>query len=102
MCLFSFTYWDRHYNINTDDIGEVFSTPRDKGWYKFKMFIDVNERRIDRFYSYVIFNEDDDPIECTAVMLTDGDIYYCVNKIETFESNYREKYLSLFKPDITD
>lgn len=97
MCLFTFTYYDHHYVEEINEDKDVITVPKDLGWYKFKVFIDVNERRIDRFYSYVIFNEEEVPLECTCVLLNDGEKYFAVNKIETFEKNYRENYLTLFK-----
>jgi hypothetical protein len=102
MCLFSFTYWDKHYDQKFDDQGEQYAIPRDEDWYKFKLFIDVNERRIDRFNSTVIFDSENNPIECTCVTLSDGCTYFAVNKVDTFEKNYRENYLTLFKPMITE
>lgn len=96
MTLFSFTYWDRHKDRVIDEEGNIIDKPRDKNWYKFKYIFDVNEVRITDFNSTVIFEDDDTPIECTEVTMSNDKIFYAVNKIDTFEKNYRENCLPLF------
>jgi hypothetical protein len=66
------------------------------GLKSFHMVIDVNEVRIVAFRSDVIMDDEDNPTEITKVFLSDGSCLFAANKIDAFESNYREKYLTLF------
>jgi hypothetical protein len=93
--IFKFRIYDKHETITfTDNLINVI--PFDD-WVTFTFILDVNELRITAFRSYVLFTEDNTPIECTKVFLNDGSFVFATNKIDTFEKNYRENYLNLFE-----
>ena len=93
--IFKFRIYDKHETITFDEEG-VIVKPFDD-WVTFTFVIDVNEIRITAFRSYVLFTEDNTPIECTKVFLNDGSFVFATNKIDTFERNYRDGYLNLFE-----
>lgn len=95
MCIFKFRIYDKHENQSFDEGGDIIIKPFDE-WVTFTFIMDVNELRIIAFRSYVLFTEDNTPIECTKVFLTDNSFVFAVNKIDTFEKNYKENYLNLF------
>jgi hypothetical protein len=93
--IFKFRIYDKHETITFID-NLISVTPFDD-WVTFTFILDVNELRITAFRSYVLFTEDNTPIECTKVFLNDGSFVFATNKIDTFEKNYRENYLNLFE-----
>lgn len=97
MCLFKIRIYDWHEDLRLNENNEFEAVPRlDDGLKTFHLIIDVNEIKITGFRSYTIFDSDNNPTEVTKVFLDDGSFVFAANKIDTFESNYRENYLSLF------
>ncbi len=99
MSTFKFRILDYHEDISFTDEGDMLAIPRlNEGLKSFHFVIDVNEMRINAFRSYTILDSENNPTEVTKVFLSDGSFVFAANKIETFEQNYKEDYLSLFKP----
>ena len=97
MSLFKFKIKDYHYEPYLDEYNELAFKPILKdGLKSFHLSIDVNEVRITAFRSDVIMDEDGNPTEVTKVFLSDGSCVFGANKIDSFELNYTNNYLSLF------
>lgn len=96
MSTFKFRIYDKHEKQDFDGEGNLIITPFDE-WLPFTFIIDINEVRITAFRSYVLFSIDETPVEVTKVFLNDGSFVFAVNKIDTFEKNYKDNYLSLFE-----
>jgi len=62
----------------------------------FNFALETAEVVIVAFRSYVLFDAEGNPKECTKVYLSDGSILFAVNKFDTFEKNYLENYIPLF------
>lgn len=97
MSTFKFRILDWHEYITFTDEGDMIVTPiLSDGLKSFHFVLDVNEIRINAFRSYAILDSDNNPTEVTKVFLSDGSFVFAANKLETFEQNYKEDYLSLF------
>jgi len=97
MALFKFRIYDFH-DKQVIENGDVCFIPfGDFG--TFYLAIETAEVTITSFRSYVLFDSEDLPHECTKVFLSDGSFVFATNKFETFEKNYTENYIPLFKED---
>jgi hypothetical protein len=65
-------------------------------WALFNFALETSETVIISFRSYVLFDSEGNPKECTKVYLSDGSYLFAVNKFDTFEKNYLENYIPLF------
>jgi len=93
---FKFLILDKHKEERIDKTsGEIIFVPYGE-WLTFEMEIDIMEVRISRFRSDVVFN-DETPMPCTKVYLSDGSFLLAKNKIDTFRKKYKEEYIPLIK-----
>lgn len=95
MALFSFRIIDKHEKITFDEYGNPIATPYGE-WLPFNFAIETAEIVIVSFRSYILFDENDYPVNVTKVFLSDGSFVFAATKYETFEKNYLEKYIPLF------
>ena len=100
MALFKFRIYDYHDKQVIED-GEVMFKPFGE-FGTFYLAIETAEVTITSFRSYVLFDGEDLPHECTKVFLSDGSFVFATNKFETFEKNFIEVYTPLFKDDFSD
>ena len=97
MSLFKFRIIDYHNETILSDKGDIILKPiLADGLKYFHIVIDVADIRISAFRSDVIIDGDGNPTEVTKVFLSDGSFVLAANKLESFEANYRENYLTLF------
>lgn len=103
MALFKFRIIDKHENQDFDEYGCIIAKPFGE-WAFFNFALETSETVITSFRSYVLFDSEGNPKECTKVFLSDGSFLFAVNKFDTFEKNYTENYIPLFniKPDYLD
>ncbi len=88
--------YDCHEVQTPDDTGDLNVEPFD-WWHKFKISIDLNQVGIEAFREYVLFiSKDEKPIQCTMIMLTTGNVLYCVDKY----SKFKEKFDKIKKESI--
>ena len=95
MALFKFRIIDKHETQEFDDYGGIIGKPFGE-WAFFNFAMETAETVIVAFRSYVLFDAEGNPKECTKVYLSDGTILFAVNKFDTFEKNYLENYIPLF------
>ena len=95
MALFKFRIIDKHETQEFDEFGSLICKPFGD-WLAFNFALETSELTIVGFKSYVLFDAEGNPKECTKVYLSDGSILYAVNKFDTFEKNYTENYIPLF------
>lgn len=100
MALFKFRIYDFHDKQTIED-GEVLFTPFGE-FGTFYLAIETAEVTITSFRSYVLFDSEDLPHECTKVYLSDGSFVFATNKFETFEKNFIEVYTPLFDIKVSD
>jgi hypothetical protein len=102
MSLFKFRILDYHNEAILNEEGDVILKPiLSDGLKTFHMIIDVVDIRISAFRSDVILDEDGNPTEVTKVFLSDGSFVFGANKLDSFEANYRDNYLTLFTKEET-
>ena len=94
MALYDFRIYDYHERQSVEDNNVQFTPFGDFG--TFYLAIETAEIVITSFRSYVLFDKQDLPIECTKVYLSDGSFVFATNKYDTFKKNYLENYVPLF------
>jgi hypothetical protein len=87
--MFEFKIYDIHVKQKFDDLGELYTHPQDGiNWLTFDFAVDLNQIKIDCFRAFVLFDDEDTPINCTKVHLGDGSFVYAKVNYETFKKNY--------------
>ena len=86
---FKFKIYDIHVQQKFDDLGELFTVPYDGvKWLTFNFAIDINAIKVEGIKEYVLFDDENNPINCTKVHLSDGSFVYAKVNFDTFEKNY--------------
>lgn len=84
MNLFKFQIYDIHETQKHNENGELYTEPFSFDWSKFYFVINTNLIEITAFRSYVLFDADGNPTQCTKVFLSDGSFVYAVEKVNAF------------------
>lgn len=92
--MFEFNIWDTHKKpIQTEDGEVVWQTVEDdedeSPWKTFKFSLNYEQVKIDYFYETVIFQQDI-PVRCTRVVLSDGTSVLAKLQHDTFGDKYKE------------
>lgn len=94
--LFKFQIYDIHEKQVFED-QEVHYVPLEKELdYKiFVIVLDIRHVRITGFRSYVLFDDDNNPTNCTKVFLSDGSVVFAKLNFDTFEKKIVDEYLTM-------
>lgn len=95
MALFKFRIIDKHETQEFDENGFMLCKPFGE-WLFFNCAIETSEVTIVSFRAYILFDINNNPRECTKVILSDGSYLFASSKFDTFEKNYLENYIPLF------
>jgi hypothetical protein len=92
--IFEFTIWDTHKQpIQTEDGDLVWHNVEDSDddapWKTFKFALEFKQVKVDYFYETVIFQQDV-PVRCTRVVLSDGSSVLAKWQYDTFRERYNE------------
>lgn len=91
MALYKIRIYDLHEYPELMD-NELWLVPKDIEWKVFHFVFDTAFINIVAFRSFALFGQDGEVTECTKVYLSDGQVLYATNKLETFEANYTNNY----------
>ena len=84
MNLFKFQIYDIHEVQKHNEYGELYTEPFSLDWNKFYFVINTDIIEVTAFRSYVLFDADNNPTQCTKVFLSDGSYVYAVEKLNAF------------------
>ena len=92
--IFKIRVFDRHEKITWVN-GKEKVEPMDGNWYRFDNYIDLNKTQISSFREYVLFTDDEVPIRCVKIYLTDDEYLYGCYSIDKFVEYYNTEYTKL-------
>ena len=92
--ILEFKIYDLHFDMKwQSEENDFFLQPHDGlEWLPFNFAFNPEAVKIDCFRSFVLFNNED-PIECTKVYLSDGSVLYACMTYIQFRNFYNKQYL---------
>lgn len=101
MSLFKIKIWDKHEIQTFTEEGKSVIPHEDKLWHKFTFGLEVDRVKIDYFKEYVLFDEDN-PIRCVKIFLSDDTGLFGRYTYDTFEKYYNDVYLPMIPKSLAD
>lgn len=87
--------YDLHFDIEWEtELNDLVYKVHEKGtkWLKFNIAFNSEAVKIDCFREFILFDSDDNPIECTKVYLNDGSVLYACMTYIQFRNFYNKIY----------
>lgn len=97
--IFEFRCYEKHRTQTMHEESGLFvdAPHQDSGWRKFQFSLCVNRVCIDYFRADVIFDDDNMPIPCTRIYLSDGSFMFAELGYVAFRNIYLSEYLPIVR-----